>query len=86
MNNNRNMPKQYDQPEPFLSNDIQSQNSISGSIERTSENQSQQFSNRFQGKQDYMTKDGHYGIVKNTKNPVQKMTKPLSTNLITNRN
>lgn len=32
-----------------------------------------QFSNRFQGKQDFVTKDGHYGIVSNTKNPIQKV-------------
>lgn len=30
------------------------------------------FSNRFQGKLDFMNKDGHYGIVSNTKNPIQK--------------
>ena len=37
-----------------------------------SEIKKEQFSNRFQGKQDFVTKDGHYGIVKNTKNPIQK--------------
>ena len=31
-----------------------------------------QFNNRFQGKQEIMTKDGHYGIVQNTKNPIKK--------------
>jgi len=30
------------------------------------------FSNRFQGKSDFMSKDGHYGIVSNTKNPIKK--------------
>ena len=31
-----------------------------------------QFTNRFKGKQDFVTKDGHYGVVSNTKNPIQK--------------
>jgi len=30
------------------------------------------FSDRFNGKQDFVTKDGHYGIVQNTKNPIMK--------------
>ena len=33
-----------------------------------------QFTNRFKGKQDFVTKDGHYGVVSNTKNPIQKNT------------
>jgi hypothetical protein len=30
------------------------------------------FNDRFNGKHDFVTKDGHYGIVKNTKNPILK--------------
>lgn len=38
-------------------------------------NSSDQFNNRFQGKQDFVTKDGHYGVVSNTKNPITKGNK-----------
>ena len=30
------------------------------------------FNDRFNGKHDFVTKDGHSGIVKNTKNPILK--------------
>ena len=39
-----------------------------------------QFTNRFKGKQDFVTKDGHYGVVSNTKNPIQKGLEQSSTN------
>ena len=38
----------------------------------TSNLSDKQFSNRFQGKTELTTKDGHYGIVSSSKNPIKK--------------
>jgi hypothetical protein len=52
---------------------MQRQNSNNKGSTITSQlSQDKQFSNRFQGKTDFTTKDGHYGIVSNAKNPIQK--------------
>jgi len=51
---------------------MQRQNSNNKASTITSQLSDKQFSNRFQGKTDFTTKDGHYGIVSNTKNPIQK--------------
>ena len=50
----------------------QGSNGISSNEYVVKNNPKKKFNNRFEGKNEFVSKDGHYGIVANTKNPIKK--------------
>lgn len=66
----------------YFQDDSSEFNNISG-IKRKGSNPSNEFIERFQGRQSLMNKEGHLGIVKRTNQPIEKIKKiELNQNLL----